>query len=80
MMSLQLFGSTLATQYTENITTIEKDDNSSGTNCKVFFIENQVKGVDIISFITIAAVFVLAGFILAFAGKYLVLLCEICFF
>ena len=71
MMSL---GSSLATQHTENITSINKDDNSSETNCKVFFIDNKVKGVDIISFVTIAAIFVLAGFLLAFAGEYLILL------
>ena len=55
----------MASQYSNNITEIYKDDNS--TNCEVFVIENKLKGSDI-GFAVIAAICIVAGFVLVFAG------------
>ncbi|XP_028403199.1 transmembrane protein 198-like [Dendronephthya gigantea] len=62
------FGSSsLASQSSENITEIYKDDNSSSNDCQVFVMEKKLKGSDI-GFATIAAVCIVAGFVLVFAG------------
>ena len=63
------FGShCMANQYSDNITDIYKNENSSSkTSCEVFIIEATLKGSDI-GFAAIAAVCIVAGFILVFAG------------
>jgi hypothetical protein len=50
-----------------NVTEVYKDDNSSSKNCDVFIIEKKLKGSDI-GFAAIAAVCIVAGFVLVFAG------------
>ena len=56
----------MASQSSMNITEVYKDDNSS-KNCEVFVIEKKLEGPDI-GFAAIAAVCIVAGFVLVFAG------------
>ena len=59
----------MASQYSDdNITDVYKNESSSSkASCEVFVIETTLKGSDI-GFATIAAVCIIAGFILVFAG------------
>ena len=58
----------MASQYSDNITDVYKNESSSSkASCEVFVIETALKGSDI-GFATIAAVCIVAGFILVFAG------------
>lgn len=70
MIVLCTFGShCVASQYSDNITDIYKKENSSSTttSCEVFVVETKLEGSDI-GFAAIAAVCIVAGFILVFAG------------
>jgi hypothetical protein len=53
--------------FKDNSTRIFKDDNTSSENCEVFVIETKLTGSDI-GFAAIAAVCIVAGFVLVFAG------------
>lgn len=57
----------MATEFSENITQIYKDDNSS-RRCGVFVIEEKLKASDI-GFVAIASVCILAGLVLVFSGR-----------
>ena len=57
----------LASQYSDNSTEIHKEDHSSNKSCDVFIIETKLKG-SVIGFAVIAAICIVAGLILVFAG------------
>ena len=65
------FGTSQASQYADNSKqndpTIQNDYNTSSNSCQVYVMENKMKGEDI-TFATIAAICIVAGFLLALAG------------
>lgn len=76
LIILCTFGScSHASQSSDNVTEIYRDDNSSGKDCQVFVMEKKLKGSNI-GFATIAAVCIVAGFVLVFAGMECVLARE----